>query len=50
MAKYLIWRDITLPKVNKQRDEVEQTLSNTKMCLFLPSFWPAIANDPSDYQ
>ena len=37
-AKYLIWRDITLPKVNKQRDELQQTLSNARMCLFLPSF------------
>ena len=33
-----------------QRDELQQTLSNVRMCLFLPSFWPAIANDPSDYQ
>ena len=37
-AKYLIGRDITLPKVNKQRDELQQTLSNARMCLFLPSF------------
>ena len=34
MVKYLIWRDITLPKVNKQRANFEQRMD----VFILPSF------------